>query len=60
MDYIELVDWSGRHIAPKKKGHINKVVPKVLLNLNIEEAHWLESIQRFRQQTTVKATSCNQ
>ena len=50
LDYIELVDWSGRHIDPKKKGHINKTMPKVLLTLNIEEAQWLESIQRFRQQ----------
>ncbi|WP_016707607.1 MULTISPECIES: hypothetical protein [Pseudoalteromonas] len=47
------------HIDPKKKGFINKAVPEVLLNLSIEEAYWLESIQRFRQQTTVKATSCN-
>ena len=50
LDYIELVDWSGRHIDPKEKGHINKTMPKVLLTLNIEEAQWLESIQRFRQQ----------
>ncbi|MGP5155563.1 transposase [Pseudoalteromonas prydzensis] len=50
IDYIELVDWSGRHIDPKKKGHINKAMPKVLLTLNIEEAQWLESIMRFRQQ----------
>ena len=50
LDYIELVDWSGRHIDPKKKGHIKNAVPKVLLTLNIEEAQWLESIMRFRQQ----------
>ena len=50
LDYIELVDWGGRQIDPKKKGHINKSIPKVLLTLNIEEAQWLESIQRFRQQ----------
>ena len=46
LDYIELVDWSGRHIDPKKKGHIKNAVPKVLLTLNIEEAQWLESITR--------------
>jgi REP element-mobilizing transposase RayT len=50
LDYLELVDWSGRHIHPKKKGYIDKAVPKVLLTLNIEEAVWLEQVQRFRRQ----------
>lgn len=48
LDYLELVDWSGRQISPNKKGYINKAIPKVLVTLNIEEAQWLESIQRFR------------
>lgn len=50
VDYLELVDWSGRHIDSKKKGYIDKTIPKILTTLEIEKAVWLESIQRFRQQ----------
>ena len=49
LDYMELVDWSGRHIHPNKKGYISKDIPKVLITLNIEEAVWLDKVQKFRQ-----------
>lgn len=48
LDYIELLDWSGRHIVLKKKGHIDNATPSVLLTLNIEVAQWFESVHRFR------------
>jgi REP element-mobilizing transposase RayT len=49
-DYIELLEWSGRLIASGKAGYIKQATPKVLDSLNIEQAHWLESIQRFMHQ----------
>ncbi|AOT08661.1 hypothetical protein S4054249_12705 [Pseudoalteromonas luteoviolacea] len=47
LDYIELVDWTGRHVHPKKKGFIPKNVPDILVSLIIEEATWLDRVQIF-------------
>ena len=58
LDYLELVDWSGRHIDPKKRGHISKNISKILVSLNIEEAVWLNAIQHFRKQYANFAGSC--
>ncbi|CAH9058653.1 hypothetical protein PSECIP111854_02246 [Pseudoalteromonas sp. CIP111854] len=50
LDYLELVDWSGRHVHPKKKGYISHSIPRVLVALNIEETVWLRQVIRFRRQ----------
>ncbi|MBQ4863643.1 transposase [Pseudoalteromonas sp. MMG013] len=50
LDYFELVDWSGRHVHPKKTGYISRSIPRVLVTLNIEETVWLEQVQSFRRQ----------
>jgi len=42
------VDWSGRHIDPKKTGHIDATEPKVLTALGIEPEDWLETVKNFR------------
>ncbi len=47
-DYLELVDWSGRHIDPKKTGYIAASEPKILKSLGIEQEDWLEAVQNFR------------
>ncbi|AOT10258.1 transposase [Pseudoalteromonas luteoviolacea] len=47
IDYLELVDWTGRHVHPKKKGYIPKNMPNILVSLSIEEATWLDRIQSF-------------
>ncbi|MBQ4875699.1 transposase [Pseudoalteromonas luteoviolacea] len=47
MDYLELVDWTGRHVHPKKKGYIPKSMPSILVSLKIEEAAWLDRVQNF-------------
>ena len=47
-DYLELVDWSGRHIDPKKTGYIAASEPKILKSLGIEQKDWLEAVQNFR------------
>jgi len=47
-DYLELVDWSGRHIDPNKTGYIDATEPKVLSTLGIEQEDWLEAVKNFR------------
>ncbi|ESP94252.1 transposase [Pseudoalteromonas luteoviolacea] len=45
LDYLELVDWTGRHVHPKKRGYIPKSMPNILISLKIEEVTWLDRIQ---------------
>ncbi|WP_196760696.1 transposase [Pseudoalteromonas luteoviolacea] len=47
LDYLELVDWTGRHVHPKKKGSVRKGIPKILESLKIEELTWLERGQNY-------------
>jgi len=49
-DYLELADWSGRLINPKKRGSISTTEPKILAIMNIEQDRWLNTIQFFRRQ----------
>ncbi|PKF56106.1 transposase [Alteromonadales bacterium alter-6D02] len=49
-DYFELVDWSGRHIDPRKRGYINSEEPKILDTLVINGDDWIESVKEFRRQ----------
>jgi len=46
--YLELVEWSGRHIDPNKTGFITSHEPNLLLSLNIDPEDWLESVKNFR------------
>ena len=39
--YLDLVDWTGRAIAPNKKGSIPEHLPKILNRLRIEKENWL-------------------
>ncbi|MDK1285756.1 transposase [Pseudoalteromonas umbrosa] len=47
LDYLDLVDWTGRHVHPKKKGYIPKCTPNILVSLSIEKATWVDRIQNF-------------
>ncbi|MCF6442934.1 transposase [Pseudoalteromonas luteoviolacea] len=47
LDYLELVDWAGRHVHQQRKGYISKNVPSILVSLRIEETTWLDRIQSF-------------
>jgi len=49
-DYFELVDWSGRHIDPKKRGHIDSSQPKLLDGLGLDQDDWLTTVRVFRRQ----------
>ncbi len=47
-DYLELTDWTGRCVHPKKKGFIAKETPKILHQLGLDEAIWLETVTSFK------------
>ena len=47
IDYIELVDWSGRIIRDDKRGEIAKSAPPLLQRLDISPEHWIELSSNF-------------
>ena len=47
MDYLELVDWTGRIIREDKRGAIDNHLPPILDRLNIEPKHWLYLTRNF-------------
>ncbi len=42
LDYIELVDWTGRQLRADKRGHIDEHLPPILHRIGITGKHWLE------------------
>ena len=51
MDYIELVDWTGRAIRYDKRGHISTTLPPIIDRLDIEPDNWLELTRAFEKNT---------
>ena len=47
IDYIELLDWTGRIIRDDKRGAIAESAPQVLQRLDISPNHWLELSTNF-------------
>ncbi|WP_444917513.1 transposase [Microbulbifer sp. JMSA003] len=45
--YLELVDWSGRHLDPRKRGVIAENIPPILERLGISSEHWLYLNRNF-------------
>ena len=50
LDYIELVDWTGRCIRDDKHGAIDDRLPGSLERLKIDPKHWLYLTQNFESQ----------
>eukprot|EP00918_Siedleckia_nematoides_P075092 GHVU01164223.1.p1 GENE.GHVU01164223.1~~GHVU01164223.1.p1 ORF type:complete len:325 (+),score=10.52 GHVU01164223.1:123-1097(+) len=46
-DYLELVDYTGRIINPKKRGSISDKTPPILERLGIDLTEWAENTQEF-------------
>ena len=42
IDYLELIDWSGRAIIEGKRGSIPEQLPPILQRLEMRSGHWLE------------------
>ena len=49
IDYIELVDWTGRIIREDKRGAISGSAPPILQRLDISTEHWIELTTKFEQ-----------
>ncbi|RUL74567.1 hypothetical protein EKH80_13900 [Dyella choica] len=40
VDYLELVDWSGRMVRDDKRGSVAPEVPAALAQLGLRERQW--------------------
>jgi REP element-mobilizing transposase RayT len=47
IDYIELVDWTGRQMRANKRGAINAAQPPILARLGIQTGCWLQNCQQL-------------
>ena len=47
VDYLELVDWSGRVVHPKKIGFINSRQPPILQRLGLDELSWQSCLDQL-------------
>ena len=47
MDYLELVDWTGRQLRDDKRGAISEALPPILQRLGINADSWLSLTQQF-------------
>ena len=47
LDYIELVDWSGRIIREDKRGAISSQRPRLLTTLGLDDETWLSLASSF-------------
>ena len=47
MDYLELVDWTGRCIREDKRGAIHQDLPPILQRLHITLEQWQKLSQQF-------------
>jgi REP element-mobilizing transposase RayT len=46
IDYVQLVDWSGRAIRKDKRGHIDARLPPILSRLSIDPEVWQLAMAR--------------
>ena len=54
IDYIELVDWTGRIIRDDKRGAISESAPPILQRLNISTEHWsIHTMARYHITITI-------
>jgi len=45
MDYLELVDWTGRALRQNKRGAIPETAPDIFNRLAIDPATWLKHMR---------------
>lgn len=41
FEYLTLVDWTGRAVDPKKRGHIESRAPSIVTRLGFDEEAWM-------------------
>ena len=50
VDYIQLLDWTGRQIRDDKRGSISDETPPVIQRINVSAEHWLQLATQFESQ----------
>ena len=51
-EYLDLVDWYGRHIRPDRKGYISKSNPKLLNALGVSPQQWILLIKEISRESS--------
>jgi REP element-mobilizing transposase RayT len=59
VDYLELVDWTGRAILERKRYYIPETLPPVLERLQIDTQNWLYLTQHFESKFKGLVGACN-
>ncbi|OEE67053.1 hypothetical protein A1OO_14930 [Enterovibrio norvegicus FF-33] len=57
MDYLELVDWTGRQCREDKRGHIESREPDILSRLGFGVAEWLDTYTKVEKGTIIGTES---
>jgi len=47
MEYIQLVEWTGRQIHPNKHGYISEDIPPLLVRLQMSHTIWLRNCSKL-------------
>ena len=47
IDYLELVDWTGRIIREDKRGYIKQSTPPILKRLSVDQQEWIVTSSQF-------------
>ncbi|TWU34526.1 hypothetical protein Q31b_54800 [Novipirellula aureliae] len=47
VDYLKLLDWTARQVAPGKRGVTPSAAPPILVRLGLEQATWCELVKDF-------------
>ena len=45
--YVEIVDWTGRHLRPDKRGAIPEDLAPILDRLGLRTEAWMETVTNF-------------
>nr|WP_235187360.1 Mobile element protein [Vibrio nigripulchritudo] len=53
MDYLELVNWTGRQIREDKRASINSPLPSILNRLGIDQTTWMNACTQLEKGTVV-------
>ncbi|MDD1782575.1 transposase [Enterovibrio sp. ZSDZ35] len=57
MDYLALVDWTGKQVRDDKRGYIDNTLPPMLARLGLDTECWLQACTRIERGSIVGAES---
>lgn len=47
IDYLQLLDWTGRAIRTDRRGSIPADLAPILTRIGVDGEHWFEAVTRF-------------